>query len=65
MKILKVNGMRCPNCKAAVEEAAGKIAGVASAQVDLAAGELHYEESAPVDVAALKAAIENIGFDPQ
>lgn len=65
MQCLKVNGMRCVNCKSAVEEAAAKVPGVSKAEVDLAAGELRYEESSPVDQEALKAAIENIGFDPQ
>ena len=51
MKTLKVNGMRCGHCKASVEEAAGKIAGVKNPQVDLEAKELRFEESAPVDMA--------------
>ena len=46
MKTLKVNGMRCGHCKASVEEAAGKIAGVKNPQVDLEAKELRFEESA-------------------
>jgi len=54
MKILKVNGMRCGHCKAAVEEAAAKIPGVSNPVVDLDAKELRYEESAPVDEAALR-----------
>ena len=57
MKILKVNGMRCGHCKAAVEEAAAKIPGVSNPVVDLDAKELRYEESAPVDEAALRQAI--------
>ena len=65
MKILKVNGMRCGHCKAAVEEAAAKIPGVSNPVVDLDAKELRYEESAPVDEAALRQAIFDIGFDPQ
>ena len=65
MKILKVNGMRCGHCKAAVEEAAAKILGVSNPVVDLDAKELRYEESAPVDEAALRQAIFDIGFDPQ
>ena len=40
MKILKVNGMRCGHCKAAVEEAAAKIPGVSNPVVDLDAKEL-------------------------
>lgn len=65
MKILKVNGMHCGHCKAAVEEAAGKIPGVSQPEADLAAGELRYEEAAPVDQEALKQAIRDIGFDPE
>jgi len=38
--------MRCGHCKASVEEAAGKIAGVKNPQVDLEAKELRFEESA-------------------
>ena len=55
MKSLKVNGMRCGHCKAAVEEAAAKIAGIANPQVSL-------EDK---DMQALKTAISNIGFDPE
>lgn len=65
MKVLKVEGMRCGHCKAAVEEAAAKIPGVSQPVVDLEARELRYEESAPVDEAALRQAIFAIGFDPQ
>ena len=63
MKSLKVNGMRCGHCKAAVEEAAAKI--VANPQVSLEDKELRFEETAPVDMQALKTAISNIGFDPE
>jgi copper chaperone CopZ len=65
MKSLKVNGMRCGHCKAAVEEAAAKIAGIANPQVSLEDKELRFEETAPVDMQALKTAISNIGFDPE
>ena len=50
MKTLKVNGMRCGHCKAAVEEAAAKISGVANPQVSLEDKELRFEESGPVDM---------------
>lgn len=65
MKILKVNGMQCGHCKAAVEEAAGKVSGVSRPEADLAAKELRYEESGPVDLDTLKRAIRDIGFDPE
>ena len=65
MKTLKVNGMHCGHCKAAVEEAAAKVSGVNKPEVDLAARELRYEETGPVDLNALKSAIRDIGFDPK
>lgn len=65
MKTLKVNGMRCGHCKAAVEEVAAKISGVANPQVSLEDKELRFEESGPVDMQVLKTAIINIGFDPE
>lgn len=65
MKILKIEGMHCPNCKAAVEKAAAAIPGVRSPCVDLLAKELRFEESVPVDMDALRKAIADIGFDPQ
>lgn len=64
MKILKIEGMHCPNCKAAVEKAAAAIPGVSAPCVDLTAKELRFEESAPVDMDALRKAIADIGFDP-
>ena len=65
MKSLKVNGMRCGHCKAAVEEAAAKVAGIVNPQVSLEDKELRFEESGPVDMQALRTAISDIGFDPE
>lgn len=65
MKTLKVNGMRCGHCKAAVEEAAAKVSGVANPLVNLENKELSFEETGPVDMQALKSAISDIGFDPE
>ena len=59
------SAMRCGHCKAAVEEAAAKISGVANPQVSLEDKELRFEESGPVDMQVLKTAIINIGFDPE
>ncbi|MDR2054318.1 MAG: heavy-metal-associated domain-containing protein [Desulfovibrio sp.] len=63
MKTFVVKGMRCGHCKAAVEDAAAGIAGVADASADPARGILSYEEAGPVDVHALKKAIEGAGFE--
>jgi copper chaperone CopZ len=63
MKKLNVTGMHCGHCKAAVEEAAGKVSGVRNPVADPAAGLLIYEESAPVDREDLKKALQDTGFD--
>jgi copper chaperone len=59
---LKVPGMKCQHCEAAVKGALAELAGVKSANVDLSAKTvtIEYEN---LDVAALKEAIEDVGFD--
>lgn len=64
MKSLKVNGMHCGHCKAAVEEAAGRVPGVRNPLVNLEEKTLTYEESGPVDEQALRTAVSAAGFDP-
>lgn len=63
MPSIKVQGMTCNHCKASVTEAVSKVPGVASVDVDLLKGEAAWTESAPVDVNAIRAAIQDIGFD--
>lgn len=66
MKTIKVNGMHCGNCKAAVEKAVSAIPGIKSANVDLAKKELQYDEhDLPVPVEQIKNAIIAIGFEPE
>ncbi len=59
---LKVPGMKCQHCEAAVKGALTELEGVKSANVDLGAKTvtIEYEN---LDVAALKEAIEDVGFD--
>ncbi|MBP3541598.1 MAG: heavy-metal-associated domain-containing protein [Clostridia bacterium] len=59
---LKVPGMKCQHCEAAVKGALTELEGVKSANVDLSAKTvtIEYEN---LDVAALKEAIEDVGFD--
>lgn len=59
---LKVPGMKCQHCEAAVKGALTELEGVQSANVDLSAKTvtIEYEN---LDVAALKEAIEDVGFD--
>lgn len=59
-----VEGMTCGHCKSAVEQAVGKIPGVASVTVSLERkeAEVSYDE-AKTAPEAFKDAIEDIGFD--
>ena len=65
MPTMKVNGMHCPHCKAAVEKAAASIAGVENPQVDLEKAELSWEEEGEVSLLSLKNAIRSAGFNPE
>lgn len=58
-----VTGMTCDHCVGAVESEVGKLPGVASVTVDLAAGRVTLRSDGPVDPAAVKAAIEEAGFE--
>ena len=58
-----VSGMTCGHCVNAVETEVGKVAGVASVSVDLEAGRVTLTSEEPVDPAAVRAAIEEAGFE--
>ena len=58
---LKIDGMNCGHCKAAVEQAIKGVAGAGSVQVDLEKGEAAVEGD--VDAAALVSAVEDNGYD--
>lgn len=58
-----VSGMTCDHCVRAVESEVGKLPGVASVSVDLAAGRVTLRSDQPVDAAAVKAAIQEAGFE--
>jgi copper chaperone len=60
MTELKIDGMTCGHCSAAVKKALEKVAGVSAATVDLAAGRAHVDGNA--DVAALGAAVQDEGY---
>jgi len=60
MTELKIDGMTCGHCSAAVKNALEKVAGVSAATVDLAAGRAHVDGNA--DVAALVAAVQDEGY---
>jgi len=60
MTELKIDGMTCGHCTAAVKKALEKVAGVSAATVDLAAGRAQVAGDA--DVAALVAAVQDEGY---
>lgn len=60
MTHLKIEGMTCHHCQAAVKKALEKVAGVRSAEVDLAHGTAKVDGAA--DIAALIAAVEDEGY---
>lgn len=63
---LKVEGMSCGHCKAAVEKALKGTNGVRTAEVNLTlkSVEVTYDQSM-VDRASLVSAIEDVGYDVQ
>jgi copper chaperone len=58
-----VNGMTCDHCVRAVQSEVGKVPGVASVSVDLGSGSVTVVSEEPVDAAAVKAAIEEAGYE--
>ena len=63
-KTLRVEGMSCGHCKAAVEKAAQAVEGVLRAEVELTAGKLVIQYDGQVQtVNKVMVAIEEIGFE--
>ncbi len=57
-----VSGMTCGHCVASVTEEVQEIAGVETVNVELATGALTITSADPVDQAAVKAAVEEAGY---
>ncbi|MFH0823940.1 MAG: heavy-metal-associated domain-containing protein [Pseudomonadota bacterium] len=62
MKTIKIEGMSCNHCVAAVTKALDSVDGVKDLTVDLKKGEAVFSETKPVDDAELKRAVEKAGF---
>jgi copper chaperone CopZ len=58
-----VVGMTCGHCVNAVTEEVSQVPGVTAVDVDLASGGLTVTSDAPVDDAAVRAAVEEAGYD--
>lgn len=57
-----VSGMTCGHCVASVTEEVEGLAGVQDVQVDLDTGSLSFTSTQPVDDAAVRAAVEEAGY---
>ncbi|MEJ2715716.1 MAG: heavy-metal-associated domain-containing protein [Deltaproteobacteria bacterium] len=62
MSTLKIEGMTCMHCVAAVTKALSEVDGVKEVQVDLEKGEATFQEEQPVDRTALLDAVEKAGY---
>jgi copper ion binding protein len=58
-----VTGMTCQHCVSAVTEEVGGLPGVTGVQVDLASGGLTVTSDTPVDDGAVRAAVEEAGYE--
>ena len=58
-----VQGMTCGHCVASVTEEVKGIAGVSDVSVELESGAVTVTSDAPLDTAAVKAAVEEAGYE--
>lgn len=59
---IKVTGMSCGHCAAAVRQELGALAGVTGVEVDITAGTVTISSAAPLPVEAIDAAIRQAGY---
>ncbi len=59
----RVDGMTCDHCVRAVRAEVGAIEGVSEVEVDLATGEVAVTSDAPLDAAAVRAAVDEAGYE--
>ncbi len=58
-----VTGMSCQHCVDSVSAEVGTLTGVGTVTVDLAAGTVAVTSTAPLDLDAVRAAVDEAGFD--
>ena len=58
-----VTGMTCGHCASAVTEEVTQVPGVTAVDVDLASGRLTVTSDVPVDEAAVRAAVDEAGYE--
>ena len=60
---LLVDGMTCDHCVSSIRSAVGGVDGVTDVAVDLACGQVTVTADGAPDEAALRAAVEDAGYD--
>ncbi|MCZ7628785.1 MAG: cation transporter [Microthrixaceae bacterium] len=63
VETVKVSGMTCGHCVAAVTEEISKIDGVTGVSADLESGRVEVTSESPVDRALVKAAVDEAGYE--
>lgn len=58
-----VKGMTCGHCVQAVSTEVGRVAGVTGVEVDLAAGAVTVTSEGPADEQAVRAAVDEAGYE--
>ncbi|MET9252374.1 heavy-metal-associated domain-containing protein [Streptomyces sp. NPDC003717] len=61
--VYKVTGMTCAHCEGAVSEEISEIAGVGSVTAVAASGEVTVVSEAPLDEEAVRAAVDEAGYE--
>lgn len=63
MKVIKIKGMSCSHCAAAVKKALSEIDGIENVEVDLERGEASFDEVKTVEMEIIKRGIEKAGYE--
>jgi copper chaperone len=63
MPEIKVKGMSCAHCAAAVTKALSSLPGVSGVKVDLATGTVSYQSPAPIAREELSRVIKDAGYE--
>ncbi|NJP53376.1 heavy-metal-associated domain-containing protein [Streptomyces sp. SBST2-5] len=61
--VYKVSGMSCGHCEGAVSSEISEIAGVSSVKATAATGEVTVVSAAPLDDEAVRAAVDEAGYE--
>ena len=62
-RTITVTGMTCDHCVRSVREELSQLEGVSDVDVDLASGRVRISADAPLDDAAVRAAVEEAGYE--